>query len=409
MARTDTVYNMGLRVTYPDVFEHTRGQVSPMAIGDMGDGIYFMMYNYMAITAEDMKAMVQKSQNGELREEDKLKAAEAMGCLLVVIGADSALGPKEIAEKLKMGEVSEDSFIKTGTYKDIAYYAITDRKSEDSFRKAIEPAFEDEFTALQTSLIEALKNAEYIGPQIQGAELIGKTIRFETKDIDGNPVKSEDLFSKRAVTMINIWATWCGPCKKELEELGKIHRRLEKKDAGILGICDDAGEKADECRALIAKNNLTYLNILPYEGMEELGVDAFPTSFFVDREGKILTYPVVGVPGDIAEYEKTIDSLLGKGTVTSETAPVNAETGNACRILVKDDAGNPVAGAAVQFCSDTTCTMAKTDAEGIASFTAEPGKYTVHIHKAPEGYESSGEEYDVPEDFSDVTIIVKKA
>ena len=61
-------------------------------------------------------------------------------------------------------------------------------------------------------------------------------LHFETADIDGNPVKSENLFSAHAVTMINIWATWCGPCKKELEELGNMHRRLETKNAAIVGI-----------------------------------------------------------------------------------------------------------------------------------------------------------------------------
>ena len=50
MARTETFYNMGFRLTYPDVFNHPRGVLSPMEIGDMGDGVYFMMYTYIAVT-----------------------------------------------------------------------------------------------------------------------------------------------------------------------------------------------------------------------------------------------------------------------------------------------------------------------------------------------------------------------
>lgn len=255
-----------------------------------------------------------------------------------------------------------------------------------------------------------LKNAEFIGPQIAGADLVGKTIRFETKDINGNPVKSEDLFSAHEVTMINIWATWCGPCKKELEELGNIHRRLETKNAAVVGICDDGVDKTDECKALIAEKNLTYINLLPYEGMDELKVESLPTTFFVNREGTIMTYPVIGVPGDISEYEKTVDSLLAGEAAGAEPAADTAEeTTNTCRVIVRDDAGNPVAGAAVQFCSDLTCMMGKTDAEGIASFPAEKGSYTVHVQKAPEGYEPCTEEFAVPEDLSDVTITLKKA
>ena len=73
MARTETFHNMGFRLTYPDVFDHTLGQVSPMAFGDTGDGVYFMMYSYIAVSAEDMNAMAGKSESGELSEEDKLK------------------------------------------------------------------------------------------------------------------------------------------------------------------------------------------------------------------------------------------------------------------------------------------------------------------------------------------------
>lgn len=411
MARTETFHNMGFRLTYPDVFDHTIGQVMPMAFGDTGDGVYLMMYSYIAVSAEDIKAMAGKSESGELSEEDKLKVADAMGSLLVVAGMGGAQGPEEIAEKLQMGDVPKDSFTEIGRYSDIVYYAITDHRNDEEFMKIMEPAFAEEFGMLQHALIEALKNAEFIGPQIPGADLVGRRLHFETVDIDGNPVKSEDLFSAHAVTMINIWATWCGPCKKELEELGNIHRRLEVKNAAIIGICDDAKEKVDDCRALISKNNLTYVNILPYEGMDELEVESLPTTFFADREGKILTYPIIGVPGDISEYEKTIDSLLAQEAADYKPSPANgtADKKNACRVMVTDQDGKPVAGVAVQFCSDTSCMMGRTDAEGTASFTAEEGTYTVHVQKVPEGYAACKDEFEVPQDFGDVKIILNKA
>ena len=192
MARTETIHKMGFRLTYPEVFEHTVGQVSPMVIGDQGDGLYFMMYSYIAVSVEEMRELGRKSESGELSEEDKLKVSQAMGSLLVIIGIDGGRGPKEIAEKLKMGDVSEDSFTEIGRSGEIAYYAITDRDSEEDFMKSIKPAFAEEFSILQPALIEALKKAEYIGPQIPGADLVGKTLHFETRSIDGHPVKSEE-------------------------------------------------------------------------------------------------------------------------------------------------------------------------------------------------------------------------
>ena len=97
-------------------------------------------------------------------------------------------------------------------------------------------------------------------------------------------MKSEELFAAHAVTMINLWATWCGPCRNELEELCNIHRRLADRDAAIVGICSDADEKTDACRELMAKNNLTYINLLPFAQLEEqLPTEGYPTSFFVSQ------------------------------------------------------------------------------------------------------------------------------
>lgn len=87
---------------------------------------------------------------------------------------------------------------------------------------------------------------------------------------------------------------------------------------------------------------------------------------------------------------------------------ITPEKQNACRVIVTDQDGNPVAGVAVQFCSDNTCMMGKTDAEGMASFTAEDGAYTVHVQKVPDGYEACAEEFGVPQDLGDVKIVLNK-
>ena len=73
---------------------------------------------------------------------------------------------------------------------------------------------------LREKLGEAMKNAEYFVPVVPGEGLVGKTLSFETTDLDGNTVKSEDLFAQHELTMVNIWTTWCGPCKGELAGLG---------------------------------------------------------------------------------------------------------------------------------------------------------------------------------------------
>ena len=75
-------------------------------------------------------------------------------------------------------------------------------------------------------------------------------------------------------------------------------------------------------------------------------------------------------------------------------------------VLVTDDAGLPVPGAMVQFCSDTECLMGTTDETGVARFAQGPGQYTVHVLKAPEGYLADDTEYAAPDTPGVVMIVL---
>ena len=76
-------------------------------------------------------------------------------------------------------------------------------------------------------------------------------------------------------------------------------------------------------------------------------------------------------------------------------------------VLVKDEAGKPVSGVTIQFCSDTECMMGTTDANGIAAFEKEAGSYTVHVLKVPEGFESVTEEFTAPAQPGQLVIVLK--
>lgn len=412
MGRAETYDTMGFSLTWPDVFDDTKGLVMPMAAGE-NNGLYLMLVSYMALTKEELEAINASTADGKMSDEVRDKVINSTGPMLMVIGIDGGQGPKEIREKMKMeSEADAAQFIELAKHSDMVYYAVKDLDSENAFLQKQNPSFAEEFHTLQAALIEALKNAEYFKPRIPGADLIGRKLSFETKDTDGNTVRSEALFAAHSVTMVNLWATWCGPCKSELKELGNIHRRIIKKDAAIVGICSDADEKADECRELMAQNNMTYINLLPFADLDQqLPASGIPTSFFVNREGKIMTYPVIGVPADISQYEKTVDEMLagvsgGSDPVTQENS--SDPSRNSYRIVIKDEAGKPVEGVSVQFCSDTACMMAKTDTQGTASFDAEDGQYTVHVQKVPAGYALCPEEFEVPQDHSGLEITLKK-
>ncbi|MDO4409124.1 MAG: TlpA disulfide reductase family protein, partial [Eubacteriales bacterium] len=79
----------------------------------------------------------------------------------------------------------------------------------------------------------------------KGADSAASAISFETTDLDGNVVKSADLFKGHRLTMVNIWGTFCGPCIDEMPELEKLNYRLKQKDCAIVGIVCDVESPED--------------------------------------------------------------------------------------------------------------------------------------------------------------------
>ena len=135
----------------------------------------------------------------------------------------------------------------------------------------------------------------------------GKIIRLLVTDLDGNPVSSEEIFAGNRVTMINIWATWCGPCVGELAELQEIHTRFREKDCGIVGLLIDTD--VEEARRLISENGITYpVYLAPEKLFNYIPFEAVPTSLFVDRNGAFLGTKLVGANPEL--YESALEPLL---------------------------------------------------------------------------------------------------
>ena len=311
----ETYDKMGITITYPEEFSNTIGIFLPSPFSTEKEGVYAMLFNYYAFTKEESDAFTESTKNGGLSLEEINKIMDATGTLLMVLGIDGNRGIGELLEAMDLASqgMEEDQFIQVGQHDDITYFALTAPEAYEDFLAKVSPEYAEEFLTLQPLLIEALKNAKYFTPKSAGTDLVGTVLQFETTDIDGNAVRSEELFAEHKVTMINVWATWCGPCKSEMVELGEIGRHLveDGKDAAIIGICQDADEEPELCKELLAEKQVDYLNLLPYEDMlEKLEIDTLPTTFFVDREGKILLPPYIGVIEDLSMYEKLIDAFL---------------------------------------------------------------------------------------------------
>ncbi len=125
---------------------------------------------------------------------------------------------------------------------------------------------------------------------------------FEGKDLDGNTVKSSELFAKNAVTVVNFWFTTCNPCVGELGELDTLNKELTEKGGALIGVNTftlDGDEAAiSEAKDVLAKKGATYQNVY-FDSDGEAGkfttnIFAYPTTYVVDRNGNIVGDPIVG-------------------------------------------------------------------------------------------------------------------
>ena len=144
---------------------------------------------------------------------------------------------------------------------------------------------------------------------------------FEGKDLDGNTVKSDELFSANAVTVVNFWFTTCNPCVGELSELDALNKELAEKGGSLIGVNTftlDGDEAAiSEAKDVLAKKGATYQNVY-FNSDGEAGkfttnIFAYPTTYVVDRNGNIVGEPIVGAITEKNQAEtlqKLIDQAL---------------------------------------------------------------------------------------------------
>jgi peroxiredoxin len=109
---------------------------------------------------------------------------------------------------------------------------------------------------------------------------------FTLTDLQGTPWTLKDLHGK--VVLVNFWATWCPPCRKEMPDLDALYHRFQNQGFVILAISD---EDAKKVKPFIAERNISYPVLLdPGRKVNELfQVEGIPKSFVYDREGKLVT------------------------------------------------------------------------------------------------------------------------
>ena len=198
----------------------------------------------------------------------------------------------------------------------------------DTIESAKDQFSDEEYALLKKSAQEIseienkLTELEKQHPEIlnEGTDANGdvqKFPSFEGKDLDGNEVKSDKLFSANAVTVVNFWFTTCSPCVGELGELDALNKELADKGGALIGVNAftlDGDETAiSDAKDVLAKKGATYQNVY-FDSSSPAGaftanIFAFPTTYVVDRNGNIVGEPIVGAITEKNQAE-TLQSLI---------------------------------------------------------------------------------------------------
>ena len=419
------ITDCGMDITVPSELVETKGMLMPYPFGAIDDmhRTYFLSFLYLAYPKEE--AVIALMGAG-LSEEKTAEMASSKGFLTGVLVTEASFDKaKKSLDEFVMGELKPDydAAVEAGSAEGYTFYVMP--LLNDEYLSSIDGVYAEEYKELESILLEAEQNAVFYAPEDEAKKMVGNKIRFTATDLDGNTVTSEELFSANEITMLNCWGVWCVNCLDEMEELAKIHTRMQEKGCGIVGLEweRESGEETYQlAREKMKEFGTNYPNVLMPEE-EFKWVTGFPTSIFVDREGTVLGIPVIGKQVD--RYEAVLDELLG-GEELSEEQAIAEETeetegaaeqeepqktaGPAAYIVhVTDEEDSPVEDAAVQACNDTACYFKTTGEDGTAVFEELAGEENCEIHvlEVPEGYLEDEEIY-YPDASGEVTIRLQK-
>lgn len=143
---------------------------------------------------------------------------------------------------------------------------------------------------------------------------------FSTTDLEGNPI-DQSILEDYKLTMVNVWATFCGPCLNEMPDLGALAKEYEDQGVQFVGLVSDvlnsdgsiSESQVTTAQDIVEETGADYLHLLPSEDLLGLlsQIYAVPTTFFVDSEGRQVGYAYVQALSK-DQWITAIDEALAK-------------------------------------------------------------------------------------------------
>lgn len=305
---------LGLEFTLPEAFKQGMADKQVAMLDDQSpidQELTYAMLTFDRMTEEQRNAMVDKMGDGY---EAWQKGLDRLGTI--------GMFAKELSEAELTQITGCDTHSKIGSSADglYDYYLSTNEGTQDELLEA--------FKQTEVNVIEKQARPEHgfvlaERSDLEGTEMFGNETATDlsgivTKDIDGNAFSSQD-FADYDLTMVNVFATWCTACVKEIPDLVQVEEAMKDKGVRIIGVVtdtvDDHGENQEaieKAKVIQEKTKANYPFLMPdetnFNGRLD-GIQALPETFFVDKNGQIVGEPYSGAKS-AEEWQQIIEKEL---------------------------------------------------------------------------------------------------
>lgn len=309
--------DLGVSFTYPDKWKSKQESIDAYATEPEENINGQLIVSFIPDeTMEKAKKLNKDSEKIPETDKEKIKeiSTKIMNLtnefkeLCRVVTIDTSKKGGKAQKELFAKYTNKDSIGKEGNLEFFLLY--NDKPNTSNVSEKSKKDYENVYSEISNfkNFVKVYKPVTEVEKLSENSKFTFKTKTLDNKNIDSTILKDNKL------TMVNIWATYCGPCIEEMPELQELYEEVKKDDVNLIGLVSDTPDKdiEDLARQIVSKKGVKYTNLVPDKNVTNgllTDVSGVPTTFFVDSEGNIIGDFIVGVLSK-AEYKKEIDKRL---------------------------------------------------------------------------------------------------